>query len=328
MTIQTAHKQNVTLKRQDFVSEQEVRWCPGCGDYAILATMQKTLPGLGIPKEDIVFVSGIGCSSRFPYYLSTYGFHTIHGRAPTIATGLKLANPNLSVFVITGDGDGLSIGANHLLHLIRRNVDVTVLLFNNRIYGLTKGQYSPTSETGKKTKSSPKGSVEKPVCPISFALGADASFIARAIDVDAKGLQSVIEQAVAHKGTSFVEIYQNCNVFNDGAFEDFATRNIRADQTLFLSPGEPMIFGTNQDKGLCFEHGELKVTSADAATTHQGDVCPSLIWQLAKAPRPDFPVITGILRQVERPVYDLQMNEKLSPVEASEMMSEDSWQIR
>src|SRR3984893_15051097 len=207
------------LTKKDFESDQDVRWCPGCGDYAILSAVQKTMPDLGIPKEDIVFISGIGCSSRFPYYMNTYGFHTIHGRAPAIATGLRLARPELKVFVVTGDGDGLSIGGNHLLHVLRRNVDVTILLFNNRIYGLTKGQYSPTSELGKITKSTPAGSADSPFNPISLALGAEATLVARTIDSDRKHLQSGLRAAAEHQGSAFVEIYQNCNIFNDGAFD-------------------------------------------------------------------------------------------------------------
>src|SRR3990172_5182183 len=214
----------VTLTRKDFVSDQEVRWCPGCGDYSILAQVQKVMPDLGIPKEKIVFVSGIGCPSRFPYYMNTYGFHGIHGRAPGIATGIKMANPDLSVWVMTGDGDGLSIGGNHLIHAIRRNVDINIILFNNRIYGLTKGQYSPTSEFGKKTKSTPYGSIDQPINPLCVAIASEATFVARSIDIDTQHLTMVLERAARHKGVSFVEIYQNCNIFNDGAFAHFTDR--------------------------------------------------------------------------------------------------------
>lgn len=219
--------------RNDFVSNQEVRWCPGCGDYAILAAMQRTMPELNIPRENIVFVSGIGCSGRFPYYMNTYGFHTIHGRAPAVASGLKMANPDLSVWVITGDGDGLSIGANHLMHMLRRNFDIKVLLFNNRIYGLTKGQYSPTSEQGKVTSTTPDGSVDHPVNPIAFALSAGATFVARVLDVDQKGLNYLIKKAAAHKGSAFIEIYQNCNIFNDGAFASLSDKSLRDQNTVF-----------------------------------------------------------------------------------------------
>ncbi len=317
------------LKRQDFISEQEVRWCPGCGDYAILSTMQKTLPMLGIPKEDIVFVSGIGCSSRFPYYLSTYGFHTIHGRAPTMATGLKLANPDLTVFVVTGDGDGLSIGSNHLMHLIRRNVNVTVLLFNNRIYGLTKGQYSPTSEVGKKTKSSPQGSLEQDLDPVRFALSANASFVARAIDIDAKGLGEIIEKAVKHQGTSFIEIFQNCNVFNDGAFSKIHDKASRAANTLFLRPGEPMIFGESQEKSIFLDDGHLAIDLAGTqkAIMHRENLSEELLWALASKTGADFPVVTGIFKQVQRPVYELQMKERSKSISLSEMMSRQTWQV-
>src|SRR6188474_2674267 len=212
------------LKPEDFASDQAIRWCPRCGDYSILAQMKKVLAGLGVPRENMVFVSGIGCSSRFPYYLQTYGFHSIHGRAPTIATGLALAREDLSVWVVTGDGDALSIGGNHLIHALRRNVNITILLFNNRIYGLTKGQYSPTSEVGKVTKSTPMGSLDYPFNPLSLALGAEASFVARALDSDRKGLSEVLRGAAAHRGSAFVEIYQNCNVFNDGAFEQITSK--------------------------------------------------------------------------------------------------------
>src|SRR5947199_10817917 len=211
----------VKLTKADFTSDQEVRWCPGCGDYSILNNVQKVMPELGIPREKIVFVSGIGCSSRFPYYMNTYGFHTIHGRAPAIATGIKASNPELSVWVITGDGDALSIGGNHLIHMIRRNLDINIILFNNRIYGLTKGKYSPTSEFGKKTKSTPYGVIDYPVTPLSLAIASEATFVARAIDIDVKHLSSMVEAAAAHKGVSFIEVYQNCNIFNDGAFDSF-----------------------------------------------------------------------------------------------------------
>jgi 2-oxoglutarate ferredoxin oxidoreductase subunit beta len=226
------------LTRQDFVSHQEVRWCPGCGDYAILATLQKTFPELGIPKENIVFISGIGCSGRFPYYMNTYGFHTIHGRAPAVATGLKITRPELSVWVITGDGDGLSIGGNHLMHMLRRNLDIKVLLFNNRIYGLTKGQYSPTSEQGKITNTSPEGTLDQPINPIAFALTAGATFVARVLDIDAKGLNTIIKAAASHKGSAFIEIYQNCNIFNDGAFANLTDKTLRDKNILWLEKGE------------------------------------------------------------------------------------------
>ena len=238
------------LTAKDFATDQEVRWCPGCGDYSILAQVQKVMPTLGIPKENIVIVSGIGCSSRFPYYMNTYGMHSIHGRATAIASGLKASRPELSVWVVTGDGDSLSIGGNHTIHLLRRNFDVNVLLFNNQIYGLTKGQYSPTSEENKVTKSTPYGSIDHPFNPMALALGADASFIARSMDRDPKHLQAMLLRAQAHKGASLLEIYQNCNIFNDGAFEVFTEKSSKADEVLFLEQGKPLIFGAQQNKGI------------------------------------------------------------------------------
>src|SRR3982751_3970626 len=238
------------LTKKDFVSNQEVRWCPGCGDYAILNNVQKVMPELGIPREKTVFVSGIGCSSRFPYYMNTYGFHSIHGRAPAIATGIKAANPDLSVWVITGDGDALSIGGNHFIHAIRRNLDLNYILFNNRIYGLTKGQYSPTSEFGKKTKSTPMGVIDYPVNPLSLAIASEATFVARAIDIDVKHLSSMVEAAAKHKGVSFIEVYQNCNIFNDGAFDSSPERPARSARVLSRDHGKPMVFGKNRDQGI------------------------------------------------------------------------------
>lgn len=232
--------QNITTK--DLVSDQDIRWCPGCGDYSILKQMQSILPETGIARENLVFISGIGCSSRFPYYMNTYGMHSIHGRAPSIATGLKVANPELSIWVITGDGDGLSIGGNHLIHILRRNVDVNILLFNNEIYGLTKGQYSPTSEVGMTSKSSPLGTVDHPFNPVALALGADATFVARGMDRDPKHLREVLIAAHQHKGTSFVEVYQNCNVFNDGAFELFTDKATKAEHSIYLEKDRPLLF--------------------------------------------------------------------------------------
>jgi len=238
------------LTSKDFVTDQEVRWCPGCGDYSILAQVQKVMPTLGIPRENIVIVSGIGCSSRFPYYMNTYGMHSIHGRATAIASGLKAARPELSVWIVTGDGDSLSIGGNHTIHLLRRNFDVNILLFNNQIYGLTKGQYSPTSEENKVTKSSPYGSVDHPFNPLALAMGADATFVARTMDRDPKHLQAMLLRANAHKGASFLEIYQNCNIFNDGAFEIFTEKSSKTAETLFLEQGQPLLFGANKDMGI------------------------------------------------------------------------------
>lgn len=238
------------LTAKDFATDQEVRWCPGCGDYSILAQVQKIMPGLGIPRENIVIISGIGCSSRFPYYMNTYGMHSIHGRATAIASGLKASRPELSVWIVTGDGDGLSIGGNHTIHLLRRNFDVNVMLFNNQIYGLTKGQYSPTSEPKKVTKSTPYGSIDHPFNPLALAMGVDATFVARSMDRDPKHLQEMLVRSYKHKGASFLEIYQNCNIFNDGAFETFTEKSTKADNVLFLENGKPLIFGAQGNKGI------------------------------------------------------------------------------
>ncbi len=243
-------KPAVALTAKDFATDQEVRWCPGCGDYSILAQVQKVMPTLGIPKEDIVIISGIGCSSRFPYYMNTYGMHSIHGRATAIASGLKATRPELSVWIVTGDGDALSIGGNHTIHLLRRNFDVNILLFNNQIYGLTKGQYSPTSEEQKVTKSTPYGSIDHPFNPLALAMGADASFIARSMDRDPKHLQTMLLRSHAHKGASFLEIYQNCNIFNDGAFEIFTEKSTKPEEALFLEQDKPLVFGANNQKGI------------------------------------------------------------------------------
>ncbi|NJO25047.1 MAG: 2-oxoacid:ferredoxin oxidoreductase subunit beta [Bacteroidia bacterium] len=240
----------VPLTAKDFATDQEVRWCPGCGDYSILAQVQKVMPTLGIPRENIVIISGIGCSSRFPYYMNTFGMHSIHGRATAVASGLKASRPELSVWIVTGDGDGLSIGGNHTIHLLRRNFDVNILLFNNQIYGLTKGQYSPTSEENKVTKSTPYGSIDHPFNPLALALGADSTFVARSMDRDPKHLQAMLLRAHQHKGASFLEIYQNCNIFNDGAFELFTEKGSKANETLFLEQGKPLVFGANNDKGI------------------------------------------------------------------------------
>lgn len=239
-----------TLTAKDFATDQEVRWCPGCGDYSILAQVQKVMPGIGVPKENIVFISGIGCSSRFPYYMNTYGMHSIHGRASAIASGLKASRPELSIWIISGDGDSMSIGGNHTIHFLRRNFDVNLLLFNNQIYGLTKGQYSPTSEAKKITKSTPVGSIDHPFNPLALAMGADATFVARSMDRDPKHLQYVLTRSHQHKGASFVEIYQNCNIFNDGAFETFTEKSTKADNTLFLEQDKPLVFGSTQNKGI------------------------------------------------------------------------------
>ncbi|MCB0255018.1 MAG: 2-oxoacid:ferredoxin oxidoreductase subunit beta [Anaerolineae bacterium] len=301
----------IELTRKDFVSDQAVRWCPGCGDYAILAQIQKVMPDLGIPREDIVFISGIGCSSRFPYYMNTYGIHSIHGRAPTLATGLKLANPNLTVFVITGDGDGLSIGGNHLIHALRRNIDLNIILFNNRIYGLTKGQYSPTSLPGTRTKSSPMGSLEQAFNPISVALAAEATFVARTVDIEQKHMGEVLRRAAAHKGTSFVEVYQNCLIFNDGTFSDVTDRSVRDDNRLILEHGKPMIFGKNNDKGIrmgsCFEPEVVSLDEVDPddLLVHDEHLpIPSLAFTLSRMTNPEFPVPLGVFRDVDHVSYE------------------------
>jgi len=256
---------NVTLTKKDLKSDQEVRWCPGCGDYAILSTMQGVLAKLGIPKEKLCMISGIGCSSRFPYYMNTYGFHSIHGRAPAIATGVKIANPELSVWMITGDGDALSIGGNHTIHMLRRNVGVKVMLFNNQIYGLTKGQYSPTSPPGLKTKSSPFGSIDRAFNPVQLALGAGATFVARTMDTHPKHMEKTFLSAAEHKGTAFIEIFQNCVIFNDKVFEDVIGRKVRDERTVDLVPGEPMIYGNEHEKGLRFEGFDVVPCKADEA---------------------------------------------------------------
>jgi 2-oxoglutarate/2-oxoacid ferredoxin oxidoreductase subunit beta len=259
------------LTAKDFVTDQEVRWCPGCGDYSILAQVQKVMPGLGIPKENIVIISGIGCSSRFPYYMNTYGMHSIHGRATAVASGLKASRPELSVWIVTGDGDGLSIGGNHTIHLLRRNFDVNILLFNNQIYGLTKGQYSPTSEEKKITKSTPMGSIDHPFNPLALALGADATFVARTMDRDPKHLQELLIRSNQHKGASFLEIYQNCNIFNDGAFEVFTEKKTKADEILILEQGKPMIFGAEKNKGIKLDGFKPIVVNLNEG--HSADEC-------------------------------------------------------
>jgi 2-oxoglutarate ferredoxin oxidoreductase subunit beta len=307
--------QVLELSRKDFVSDQEVRWCPGCGDYSILAQTQKTMPDFGVPKENIVFVSGIGCSGRLPYYMNTYGFHSIHGRAPTLATGLKLANPSLMVWVITGDGDALSIGGNHILHSMRRNVDIKVVMFNNRIYGLTKGQASPTSELGKKTKSSPLGTVDTPIQPLSVALAAEASFVARSVDTHTEHLQETLNRAGYHHGSVFVEVLQNCNIFNDGAYRDFTERDVREDRMLVLEHGKPMIFGKDRDKGIRLNGlrpeivtiGQDGVTEADLLVHDETAQDPYLAYMLSRMWWPDFPVPVGVLRRVDRPTHDQLM---------------------
>lgn len=300
--------QNVpALSRKDFVTPNDVRWCPGCGDYAILNSLQRTLPELGVPRENFVIISGIGCSSRFPYYMQTYGFHTIHGRAPTVATGVKVANPELSVWIVTGDGDGLSIGGNHLLHLLRRNLNVTVLLFNNRIYGLTKGQYSPTSPVGTKTKTTPTGSIDNPLNPLLFALGAEATFIARTIDNNPKHMVETFKAAHEHQGVSFVEIFQNCVIFNDAAWDPVYSKENRDANLLPLEAGKPLLFGKNKEKGIRLNGlvPEIVDATANDILIHRPDHPSPLYSQmLACMGLPDFPTPIGVIRQIQRPTYE------------------------
>ncbi|MEV7561552.1 2-oxoacid:ferredoxin oxidoreductase subunit beta [Streptomyces sp. NPDC048331] len=306
---------------KDFKSDQEVRWCPGCGDYAVLAAVQGFMPELGLAKENIVFVSGIGCSSRFPYYMNTYGMHSIHGRAPAIATGLATSRRDLSVWVVTGDGDALSIGGNHLIHALRRNVNLKILLFNNRIYGLTKGQYSPTSEVGKITKSTPMGSLDAPFNPVSLAIGAEASFVARTVDSDRKHLTEVLRQAADHQGTALVEIYQNCNIFNDGAFEVLKDKDQAQEAVIRLEDGQPIRFGTDNAKGVVRDPatGELEVVEVTAANearilVHDArNAGATTAFALSRLADPDTLHHTpiGVFRSVERPVYDTLMADQL-----------------
>jgi 2-oxoglutarate ferredoxin oxidoreductase subunit beta len=314
----------IQLTRKDFVSDQEVRWCPGCGDYSILAQTQKVMPDFGYPREKIVFISGIGCSGRLPYYMNTYGFHSIHGRAPTLATGLKAARPDLMVWVITGDGDALSIGGNHLLHSMRRNVDFTMVMFNNRIYGLTKGQASPTSEFGKRTKSTPFGSVDTPVMPLTIALAAEASFVARSVDTHTEHLQKTLERAGRHRGSTFVEVLQNCNIFNDGAWRDFTDREVRDDRMLVLEHGKPMIFGKDRDRGIRLRglHPEIVrlgdgVTEDDLLVHDEQAAEPYLALMLSRMFWPEFPVPVGVLRDVRRPTHDELIDEQIASARAA-----------
>ncbi len=306
-----ATKTEVKQTRKDFISDQDVRWCPGCGDYAILATLQNVLPAFGIPREKYAFVSGIGCAARFPYYMETFGFHSIHGRAPAVATGLKSYRPDLSVWVITGDGDALSIGGNHLIHALRRNVDIKIILFNNRIYGLTKGQYSPTSEYGKKTKSTPLGSVDYPLNPITLALGAEATFVARTHDTDIKHMTEILKAAGEHKGTAFVEIFQNCVIFNDNAFTEVSDKQTREDLSIKLEEGKPLVFGKDRNKGIRLKGLDPEVVEFDPKSPpkdlliHQGykdDM--AYAHMLSRMEGPIMPIPLGVFRAVNKPTYD------------------------
>lgn len=319
--METVAQNKPALTAKDFATDQEVRWCPGCGDYSILAQVQKVMPTLGIPREQIAIISGIGCSSRFPYYMNVYGMHSIHGRATAIASGLKASRPDLSVWIVTGDGDALSIGGNHTIHLLRRNFDVNVLLFNNQIYGLTKGQYSPTSEENKVTKSTPFGSIDHPFNPMALALGADASFIARSMDRDPKHLQAMLIRAHGHKGASFLEIYQNCNIFNDGAFEIFTEKGTKADNALFVENGNPLVFGANSDKGIKLDGFKPVVVdlnnghSVDDLWVHdETDLFKAqILTRMFDDPRVEghLPRPFGVFYQVSRPTYEAVMAQQI-----------------
>jgi len=326
------------LKGKDFKSNQEIRWCPGCGDYSIISSLQSILAELGRDKDNLVMVSGIGCSSRFPYYMDTYGFHSIHGRANAIATGVKVANPDLETWVITGDGDGLSIGGNHMIHSLRRNVNLKIILFNNEIYGLTKGQYSPTTPQGQKTKTSPFGSVDAPFNPLQLALGAGATFAARTLDVRPKHMKAVLKAAAEHKGAAFVEVWQNCVIFNDGCFKDWSEKKVRDDQTVDLVAGQPMIFGAEKEKGLKAEGCHIQVVSADEASiwdpTVESPGPAFLMSQLDKDP--SMPRPFGIYRQVEAPTLDELVHAQISEVTDNRgvgslkdlIYTPDSWEVK
>ena len=326
------------LKAKDFKSNQEVRWCPGCGDYSIISSVQSVLAELGRDKDNVVMVSGIGCSSRFPYYMDTYGFHSIHGRANAIATGVKVANPDLETWVITGDGDGLSIGGNHMIHSLRRNVNLKIILFNNEIYGLTKGQYSPTTPQGQKTKTSPFGSVDAPFNPLQLALGAGATFVARTLDVRPKHMKAVLKAAAEHKGAAFVEVWQNCVIFNDGAFKEWSERKVRDDQTVDLVAGQPMIFGSEKEKGLKAEGCHIQVVPAAEASIWDPTVDSAgpafLMAQLDRDP--SMPKPFGVYRQVEAPTLEGLVHDQISEVTAKRgvgklkdlIYTSDSWEVK
>jgi len=321
--METTEKTAPTYTAKDFSSDQDVRWCPGCGDYSILAQVQRTLPSLGYKKEELVFVAGIGCSSRFAYYMNTYGFHGIHGRALAIASGLKSAHPNLSVWVTTGDGDCLSIGGNHFIHALRRNLDINILMFNNRIYGLTKGQYSPTSEHGKKTRSTPHGSIDHPFNPVLIALGAEGTFVARTMDRDAKHLQTVIARAAQHKGTSYIDVLQNCNIFNDGAFSLYTEKETKSDNALFIEHNRPLVFGKENDKGIKLDGFTPRVVSLNDYSIDDLLVYNSKSKELAfilahMNDNPGFPMTFGIFLDILRPVYEAEMAEQIQQIIAKD----------
>jgi len=325
------------LTKKDYKSDQDVRWCPGCGDYAILNAVQGAFAKLGKSLDDTVIISGIGCSSRFPYYMETYGFHTIHGRAPALATGTKIANPDLDVWVITGDGDALSIGGNHFIHAMRRNVGLKILLFNNRIYGLTKGQYSPTSPVGKTTKSTPMGSVDHPFSPVNLALGAGCSFVARSVDVFLPHLEKTILEAAAHDGTALVEIYQNCNIFNDGAYKGFTDKEVRQDRVVELEAGKPMTFGTDGDKGLAFDDQlQPRIVAADQASAwDDAAASPAAAMALASMSEEELPVPIGIFRKTQRANFEAAVHAQLDAAKQSNphglrdlLFAGDTWDVK
>ena len=336
---QFQHTDPSTQTRKDFVTDQDVRWCPGCGDYSILAQVQRVMPTLGIPRENYVFVSGIGCSSRFPYYMETFGIHSIHGRAPAVATGVKAMRPDLSVWVVTGDGDALSIGGNHFMHVLRRNVDLKLLMFNNQIYGLTKGQYSPTSPVGKKAKSTPMGSIDYPIDPISIALGANGTFIARSFDVHASHLQNILKRAAEHKGTAFVEIYQNCNIFNDGAFSLLTEKETKSDHVIEIEHGKPLRFGKNLEKGIALDasltpkvvdvasYGEDKLFVYDETS----EIAALIVSRLHA---PEFPVPIGVFRAVSRTSYDALLVDQIDRAKkgkretVQELLDDGQWTVK
>ena len=327
--------------KKDFVSDQEVKWCPGCGDYVILSAIQTALSKIGRKKEDIVFVSGIGCSSRFPYYLNTYGYHTIHGRATAVASGMKTANPDLSVWVITGDGDSLSIGGNHLIHVLRRNIDMNIVLFNNETYGLTKGQYSPTTKQGQVTKSTPYGSLDRPFSPAKLAFGASATFIARTFDTDPKHIEDIMLEAEAHRGTSFVEVLQNCVIFNDGCHDAYTDKKNRDDHSLILTHGKPMIFGNEVKKGIILDNLTLKIvelgekyTEADCLMHDKtNEILASLL--VAMDMNPQMPKLYGVLYEVKDVIYNDQVSDQITEVKATKgdgdfnklLYSGDTWEV-
>lgn len=314
----SAANETPSYVKKDFMSDQLIRWCPGCGDYSILSQVQTVFAGLGVARENFAVISGIGCSSRFPYYMNTYGFHTIHGRAPAFATGLKATRPELSVWVITGDGDALSIGGNHLAHVLRRNVDVNILLFNNRIYGLTKGQYSPTSEVGKTTKSTPMGSIDHPFNPLAFALGCGATFVARSVDIFAAHLREQVEAEHHHNGASFLEIYQNCNIFNDGAFDDFTGRKVRDGRVLYLEHGKPLVWGKDGERqgfvldGLQLRTVEIGEQYAESDCLVHDETNLVLATMLAHLDEQHHPIPVGVFYRVQQPTYDQAFQEQVA----------------